>query len=381
MVGAHHAGMDIRRAIRSVWAGVRRAAAHVSSVATAPFRRRATRDPLTLSTVFRGVQILQTAIGGLPVRQMRDGVEVRQDLIIARPDPNCWRATFIAETVMALALNGNAFWLKLKDMDGHVVGLRNLPPELVTISDVRGDPANPDRRFGYMGREYTDADVIHLPFMKVPGRLRGIGPIQACREEIEGALDAKDYRSRYFTEGSHPTGIISYPKNLTKDAATQLKNDFKANVDDIKVLPQDLKYTQLTLNPKDAQFLETQQFDTTQIARLLGIPASLMMSAVEGSNLTYSNIEQEWIQFADFTLEAYAQPIELALGEVIPRGNEVMLDWDSMRRSDTKTKAETYEILIRCGVLTVNEARAKEGMDPLPEPSGQTESEDSDGQA
>lgn len=106
-----------------------------------------------------------------------------------------------------------------------------------------------------------------------------------------------------------------------------------------------------------------------------------MMSAVEGSNLTYSNIEQEWIQFADFTLEAYAQPIELALGEVIPRGNEVMLDWDSMRRSDTKTKAETYEILIRCGVLTVNEARAKEGMDPLPEPSGQTESEDNDGQA
>lgn len=357
--------MNIRQRLTGFWDRVVRSARRVSSVATAPFRRAPQRDPLTLSTVFRGVQILQTAISGLPVKQLRRGLEVDQERIVARPDPNEWRADFISETVMALALNGNAFWLKLRDLDGNVIGLRNLPPNLVTVSDRRGDPANPDKVYGYMGRDYSADDVLHLRFLKVPGRLRGLGPIQAAADEIESAIDAKDYKANFFNDGTHPTGIISTDKPLDGKASQQLKDDFKKNLDDVKVLPFGLKYTQLMLSPRDMQFLETQQFDTTQIARLLGIPASLMMAAVEGSNLTYSNIEQEWIQFSDFTLEAYAQPIELALGEVIPRGNTVKLDWDSMRRSDTKTKAETYQILINAGVLTVNEARAMEGREPL----------------
>lgn len=359
-------GMSIREMVANMWGAVKRSASRVSSVATAPFRRPVGRDPLNMSVVFRGVQILQTAVSGLPVRQLRRGMAVEPARIVERPDPDTWRADFISETVMGLALNGNAFWLRLEGVDGSTIGLRNLPPALVSVSDARGDIANPDKRYGYMGREYTAADIIHLRFLKVPGRLRGMGPIEAAREEIEGAIDARDYKSRYFSEGTHPTGIISTPKPLSDEVAEKVKEGFKRNVDDVKVLTGDLKYTQLALSPKDMQFLETQQFDTTQIARLLGIPASLMLAAVEGSNLTYSNIEQEWIQFADFTLEAYAQPIELALGEVLPRGTTVELDWDSMRRSDTKTKAETYQILIACGVLTVDEARGMEGRPPLP---------------
>ena len=71
-----------------------------------------------------------------------------------------------------------------------------------------------------------------------------------------------------------------------------------------------LEYVPLDMKPADLQFLETQKFDTTQIARLLGIPASIMLAAVDGSNLTYSNIEQSWIEFADYTLAAYTGEIE-----------------------------------------------------------------------
>ena len=74
-------------------------------------------------------------------------------------------------------------------MDGSTIGLRNLPPALVSVSDARGDIANPDKRYWYMGREYTSNDIIHLRFLKVPGRLRGMGPIEAAREEIEGAIE------------------------------------------------------------------------------------------------------------------------------------------------------------------------------------------------
>ena len=361
------AAMYFRQRIRALWHAMTRGAQRAASVATAPFRRPAGRDPLTLSTVFRGVQILQTAISGLPVKQLKNGIETTPARIVDRPDPDTFRQDFISETVMGLCLAGNAYWLKLRDIEGNVIGLRNLPPNLVTVTDLRGDPANPLKQYGYNGRTYGADDVYHLRFLKVPGRLLGLGPIQAARGEIESAMDARDYKGRFFTDGTHPTGIISTDKPLDQTASERLKADFKKNVDDVKVLPFGLKYTQLMLSPRDVQYLETQQFDTTQIARLLGIPASLMMAANEGSNLTYSNIEQEWIQFSDFTLEAYAQPIELALSDALPRGNVVNLDWDSMRRSDTKTKAETYQILISAGVLTRDEARAIEGRPPIDE--------------
>ena len=85
------------------------------------------------------------------------------------------------------------------------------------------------------------------------------------------------------------------------------------------------------MKPADLQFLETQKFDTTQIARLLGIPASIMLAAVDGSNLTYSNIEQSWIEFADYTLAAYTGELEELLSGLLPRGRVVRFDWDSSR--------------------------------------------------
>ena len=137
-------GMSIREMVANMCGAVKRSASRVSSVATAPFRRPVGRDPLNMSVVFRGVQILQTAVSGLPVRQLRRGMAVEPARIVERPDPDTWRADFISETVMGLALNGNAFWLRLKGVDGSTIGLRNLPPALVSVSDARGDIANPD---------------------------------------------------------------------------------------------------------------------------------------------------------------------------------------------------------------------------------------------
>ena len=127
-----------------------------------------------------------------------------------------------------------------------------------------------------------------------------------------------------------------------------------------------MTYTPLLLSPADMQYLETQKFDTTLLSRLFGIPPKLML-AESGNSMTYSNVEQEWSQFADFTLDAYVQPMREALSTVIPRGHVVEFGWDSFRRSDTKTRMETYKTAIEAGIMTRDEARAREGLPPLGE--------------
>ena len=61
------------------------------------------------------VQILETSIAGLPLRQLRDGVEIVPQLpIISRPDPNRHRSEFVRLTVGDMVVRGEAFWLKLR---------------------------------------------------------------------------------------------------------------------------------------------------------------------------------------------------------------------------------------------------------------------------
>lgn len=148
-------------------------------------------------------------------------------------------------------------------------------------------------------------------------------------------------------------------KKVTPEYAKQAKTDWKASgtAADIKVLGENLTYVPLDMKPADLQFLETQKFDTTQIARLLGIPASIMLAAVDGSNLTYSNIEQSWIEFADYTLAAYAGEIEELFNRLLPRGRTAAFDWDSSRRADMADRFNAYQTAIASGWMTVDEIR------------------------
>ena len=278
-----------------------------------PPARRSDTEPLQLSTVFRGVQVLQTAITGLPVVEQRGGRDLPDvSPMVLQPDVSRSRRDFIADIVASLVLDGNAFTRIVRDWQGEIVTCEVLPPQYVTVADESDDPARPDLRFSYLGRDYTADDVVHSKFLNVPGRLRGLGPISAAREEIDAAQLARDYKAKFFTDGSNLKGYLRTSENITQEAAQQAKASWKASGEagDIKVVGKNLEYVPLSLKPADLQFLETQKFDTTQIARLLGIPASIMLAAVDGSNLTYSNIEQSWIEFADYTLAAYTGEIE-----------------------------------------------------------------------
>lgn len=333
-----------------------------------PPKRGPATEPLQLSTVFRGVQVLQTAITGLPIVEQRGGRDLPDvSPMVLQPDVSRSRRDFIADIVASLVLDGNAFTRIVRDWKGEIVTCEMLPPQYVTVTDESDDPARSDLRFSYLGHAYTADDVVHSKFLNVPGRLRGLGPISAAREEIEAAQLARDYKAKFFTDGSNLKGYLRTSENITQEAAQQAKASWKASGEagDIKVVGKNLEYVPLSLKPTDLQFLETQKFDTTQIARLLGIPASIMLAAVDGSNLTYSNIEQSWIEFADYTLAAYTGEIEEIFNRLLPRGRTAKFDWDSSQRANMSDRYTAYKTAIEAGFLTVDDVRRKEGLPAL----------------
>ncbi len=361
------AGMNIFSSVRKLFTRDVAADADMPDGVRPPSREAAGVDPLTLSTVFRGVQILQTAVSSLPVYEVKGGVRhPASDPLILQPDTRRSRRDFISDIVASLALDGNAF-VRLVLFGGRVESCEVLPPGLVTVTRLNNDAAAPKLRYSYNGVNYTPEQIVHMKFLNVPGRLRGLGPISAARQEIDAAAAAKECKARFYNDSSNIKAYLHSTQQITQAEAAAAKEAWEKEgaPGGVKVLGNGFEYVTPAMKAEDLQFLATQKFDTTQIARLLGIPASIMLASVEGSNLTYSNIEQSWIEFADYTLSAYAGEIEELFNRLLPRGRTAVFDWDSSRRTDMSERLAAYKTAIDAGIYTINEVREREGLAPL----------------
>lgn len=348
-------------------------------------------DALTLSTVYRGIQIHATAVCQLSIDVERDGRTLADTpALVTKPDIDQSRSAFLEFTIVSLYTDGNAFWkLTRAGTDsrrpGEVVDVKPLDPAEVAVK-VNRDAFGIDRvTFGYRGKTYTDRDIRHLKLLRVPGLHRGLGPIQAAQVELRGALDARDYGSMWLSDSNMPDGVLTTDQVLPPGMTETYRNIWygrnadgtpkttpegeevkPANINErLRVLGNGLTYSPLLLKPSDVQFLETQQFNTTQIARLLGTPASLLLAAVEGNSQTYSNVEQDWIGYVRFSLMKPLREIEEALTGLLPGKQTARFKLDVLLRTDTKTRYEGHSLALDAGWMDDDEVRAIEGRPPL----------------
>jgi len=328
---------------------------------------------LGLISVYRAAQILSTAGMQCSLDAFRDSEQIEpKPLLLRKPDPDEPLNAFLEKTYLSLVLNGNAFWRVFRDNQGRVTGLRVLNPNEVTIK-VDSDGSVLGYQYGKNDRTYTKAEVKHLSHMRVPGDPRGRGPIQAAQAELRGTLDTRDYASYWFTEAGIPTGVLSSDAPLTADAAKAAKDrwtETQGATRGVAVLGHGLSYSPIYLSPEDAQFIQGQQFNTTAIARLFGIPAGLMLAAVEGSSQTYANLSQVEAGFVKYTLMRYISEVEAALSDLMPRGTEVKANLESLLRPDVISRYSMHKIALGAGWMTKDEVRDIEGLQPLPEGLG-----------
>lgn len=324
------------------------------------------RDALTLDAVYRAVSIIETAALQLTLDVWRGQSRIPTPSLADKPNVDDHGGAFWAETVGSLALRGNAYWRKHRGSDGMVINLECLDPlEVLPYRDRHGR-----KLLAWRGKDYTDRDIAHLKLLRVPGEQAGLGPIQATARGLRGHLDVATYGSNWFRTGETPSGVLSTEQTLTAAQAAEWKAQWKAQQTshDTAVLGNGLKYAPIALKPSEVQWLESQRFGVTGIARLFGIPSRQLLVALEGSSTTYANAEQEDIAFVRYTLMAYLREMEQVMSGLLPRGQTARFNVNGLLRTDTKTRYEAHEIGIRAGFLSAAEVRAIEGLDPATAP-------------
>lgn len=336
---------------------------------------------MRLTAVYACVRILSETMASLPFvlyRTDASGGKVRVTnhwlyrLFARRPNrfqnPFEWREMMQGH----LALRGNAYNRIISNARGEITELVPIHPDRIRIELL------PSGEFRYRvtdrdGRESVlpRGEVWHLRGLSSDGLL-GMSPIEIARESVGMALAAQDYGARFFANDAKPTGgWIEFPGSF-KDA--EAKKVFResyqqaqsgANRGKVLVLENGMKFHEVGVTNRDAQFLELRKFQITDIARLFRVPPHMIGDL---DRATFSNIEQQSLEFVMHTMTPWAERWEASIeAELLPDddGLEVEFDFANLMRGDAASRAGYYQSGIQNGWLTRNEARLAENLNPL----------------
>lgn len=345
-------------------------------------------ESMRVAAVYAGVRLIAESVASLPIHLIkREGKRsITQDgdlaeLLTVQPNPE-QDAPELWRTVMGwMLLDGNAYVYVERNSAGAPIGLWPLPSTSVAVGrtpadrrlyfDIALQETDPDMglpRWARVGQE----SVLH--FKAFGTGLYGLSPIRQVREAVATSLSAQEYMARFYQQDASPGGVLINEGNLTDEQFERLNKQWKESHSGVSrshlmaILEGGTRWESVGLNPDDAAFIETQKWETTEIARALGVPPH-MIGDVEKSTSWGSGIAEQGIGFVTYTLTPWITRLEWVVRRGVLRDLDrtLRLKWrvDGLQRGDVKSRYEGYAQARQWGWLSANDIRSMEDMDPV----------------
>lgn len=335
---------------------------------------------LSIMTVLACAGLLSDAVSTLPIDAFKRIPDGRQEIkpkpsLIDHPFNEITTQDWLAQATFSMALRGNFYGIKA-DFD-RLMFPRQIQPLHPDMVKVRFDRASGEREYTVNGMKYGRQEIFHVPYITIPGTLQGINPVEYCRQGLRLAIAAEASGTKFFENGTLASGTIEAPYDLSPEQARALAQSWaeahqgigKAHLP--AVLTGGAKWSQLSVNPDDAQFLQTRGFQRAEIAMMFRVPPH-MIGDVDRTTSWGTGIEQQEQGFVTNTLTGYTGRLEAALSDLIPNQNSyVKFNFRGRLRGDTVQRFQAYTMGRNIGVYNADEIRALEDMPPLPDGKGQ----------
>jgi HK97 family phage portal protein len=350
------------------------------------------RSAMQMTAVYSCVRILAEAVAGLPLhlyRYKEDGGKekaINTNLYhLLHDEPNPEMSSFVfRETLMThLLLWGNAYAQIIRNGKGEVIALYPLMPNKMRVDrDESGhiyyeykkttDEANAKENETVI---LSSFDVLHIPGLGFDG-LVGYSPIAMAKNAIGLAIATEEYGAKFFANGAAPSGVLEHPGTI-KDPqrvreAWQSQFGGSGNSGKVAVLEEGMKYTPISISPEQAQFLETRKFQINEIARIFRVPPH-MVGDLEKSS--FSNIEQQSLEFVKYTLDPWVIRWEQSLARALLNPDEkkeyfFKFNVEGLLRGDYASRMSGYATARQNGWMSTNDIRELENLDRIPAEQG-----------
>jgi len=336
---------------------------------------------MQFSAVFACVRVLSETIASLPLhlyRRQNDRKSRAPDhplYGILHDQPNPIMTSFEFREVMQghVALRGNAYAEIVRGNDGEVKELWPIHPDHVRIYVDGWQVYYVIRAKDGTETVWPSRDILHLRGLSSDG-IRGLSPIMTVMEAVGLGLAAEEYGARFFQNDARPSVVLKHPGKLGEEAASNLRKSWKeahagsARAHRVAVLEEGMSIEKIGISPEEAQFLETRKFQVSEIARIFRVPPH-MIGDLEKA--TYSNVEQQAIDFVVHTIRPWLVKWEQAISKSLlteQERREYFAEFmvDGLLRGDANSRWQAYATAIQWGVMSPNEVRDRENMNPRP---------------
>ena len=205
------------------------------------------------------------------------------------------------------------------------------------------------------------------------GMSRGVFAMSPGAFRLAGQIES--YASGQFRAGV-PNGYLktSVP-GMRQDQADDLKTKWMANHGgdrrSVAVLNSTTEFVPINLSPVDAALGEVKRLNVADVAFAFGLDPMTLGAGLNNS-ATYSNLRDAWENHRDFGLAPWIAAAQDTLSALMPGTQQVTVNLDGFANPTATERFTGYQVAVASGVLTVNEARALEGLPPLATPAPPT---------
>lgn len=340
------------------------------------------------------VQAVIRAIGGhiatLPVHVLLKGTSRNRaskeplpnhpvQRLLLNPNEHQDRVSYWLDATSWLLRYGNHYGFKARGATGPIRRLESLPPGSVTPSQA--DDLSVTYRVGTSRGEqrvYTAAQMHHARLASSDGVV-GDSPVMNARESIGLEIAIEKFGATFFGNGAMPAVVFSYMAgsqgHKNEEDRKQFIEDFQAAFTGrgrfrAMLLPKGVEMAgePIALDNDKAQFLQTRKYQRTVIAGAFGVPPQFVGDL---ERATFNNAEQQSLDFVGNVILPLVRIFEASMERDLLTDDDraggviIRFNIDAALRGDFLTRQQGLKIQREAGVVSPNDWREHEGMNPI----------------
>ena len=230
----------------------------------------------------------------------------------------------------------------------------------------------------YVDKLTGKSDILHIKNFHPLNDWYGLSPIEAAAYSIDQHNNSAMWNQALLQNGARPSGalVVKTSDNglggvLSEDQYRRIKSQIDeqysgaANAGRPILLEGGLDWKEMSLSPKDMDFIQCKYSAARDIALAFGVPPQLL--GIPGDN-TYSNLVEARIALWEQTVIPMVENVSDALNNwLVPMfGNDFRLTYDLDKVSALSSRRESiWGRLESANFMTVNEKRHFVGLDPI----------------
>lgn len=342
---------------------------------------------LQVSAVVSCVRLLAETESSLPLhvwrtdpggRGRRNADDDPRVAVLWWPNEHLTDVEFRAWARAKIALEGNAYSFSDRDRNGRIATLDPINAHVQVkgkaATGVRYHVSQPGGSYVRTSTGYSSEEILHLRGMSVDG-ITGLSVIQSAATTVGIGRAIQRANGGFFRQGMVPGGFFRTEQTLEDGAFERLEEQIEdvlsgaANMHRPALLEGGVTYEAVQIKPADLLLLDQWKASVQDIARIFRVHPSLIYVDA-GGNLTYDNPEKTMLVHlvtnarpALTLLEAQWFKAMFGRGD---RGRyQIRHQLEDLTRADALARAQRIAALRGASILTANEGREWEGLDPV----------------